>query len=302
MIFKAKTLEYNLQGNRKKLFERDAGTITTQYDGWGQLVRQEQKVHLTGSSIATTYNYHPSGLLNFRLRNGENASYNYDHLNRLQSIFIAGRHSQSFDYDQYDCVVRSTNTIEGSKEFSTQTEYDHFGRVSKETYPSGYFITNRYDKYGFLTGIVDKNVVNIWSTLTSNAKGQLTSTSQGGLTTTYEYDTRGFPTSINSPGVMNLSYPFTSMGNLDYRHDILANYREPFTYDPMNRLTDWSVFQGNSRMLSRTRDHKSQATQYVYDNLWRQLYIDFPDGAIDHTYLSWSTTAGLYHVSRRRMD
>ena len=69
------TVEYDLQGNRKKLTDPDVGVIASQYDGIGQLIRHAQKVHLSGDSIVTTYNYYPSGLLNNQLRNGEITSY-----------------------------------------------------------------------------------------------------------------------------------------------------------------------------------------------------------------------------------
>ena len=167
-------------GNCIKLTDPDAGVITSVYDGWGQLVRHAQKVHLSGDSIVTKYSYHPSGLLQSLLRNGETTGYVYDNLNRLQSISIAGRHTQSFVYDQYDRITQITNTVDGNKSFVHKTDYDKFGRVSKETYPGGYFITNKYDIYSYLTCIVDMNNANIWKALSSNAKGQLTETSQGG--------------------------------------------------------------------------------------------------------------------------
>ncbi len=59
------TMEYDLQGNRTKLIDPDAGIITSQYDGWGQLNWSEQLVHKnTTTPIRTTYNYLSSGLLN----------------------------------------------------------------------------------------------------------------------------------------------------------------------------------------------------------------------------------------------
>jgi len=60
-----------------------------------------------------------------------------------------------------------------------------------------------------------------------------------------EYDARGFPTSIFSSGIMNMSYSFTPKGNLDYRQDHLTGNRETFGYDPLNRLTDWTVYYNN---------------------------------------------------------
>jgi YD repeat-containing protein len=44
------SMEYDLQGNRKKLIDPDAGVITSVYDGWGQLIRHAQKIHLEGDS------------------------------------------------------------------------------------------------------------------------------------------------------------------------------------------------------------------------------------------------------------
>jgi len=236
---------YVQQSLPSKLTDPDASVIKTVYNGWGQLVRQSQKVHLSGDSVVTTYSYHPSGLIQSRLRNGETTSYGYDNRNRLNRISIKGRHGQSFTYDQYDRLIQTTDTINGSKFFVSKTDYDLFGRVSKETCPSGYFITNKYDKYGYLTGIVDMNNTNIWNAVSSNAKGQLTAISQGGRTTLYGYDARGLPTSISGSGFLNMSYSFTGKGNLDYRQDNLNGYKEVFAYDSLNRLTDWTLFHNN---------------------------------------------------------
>ena len=121
--------KYDLQGNSKKLTDPDAGVITSVYNRWGQLV------HPTGDSIVTTSGYHASGLLQNRIRNGETTVYGYDGQNRLTSISIAGQHVQNFLYGPYDRLTQVTETVDSSKSFVSQTEYDLFGRVSKETYP-----------------------------------------------------------------------------------------------------------------------------------------------------------------------
>ncbi len=164
-----------------------------------------------------------------------------NNVNILQKMHIR---NITLTHHPYDRIIESTNTVEGSKVFTNQTEYDRFGRVFKETYPGGYFITNRYDKYGYLTEITDKNNTNIWNALSSNAKGQLTSTSQGNCITSFGFDTRGFPTSINGsvPGMgytFGVDYSFTTQGNLDRRTDYTSLSTERFSYDSMNRLTGW---------------------------------------------------------------
>ena len=41
-----------------------------------------------------------------------------------------------------------------------------------------------------------------------------------------------------------------------------------------------------------------QAITYNYDNLHWRMYVSYPDGSIDHTFLGRSSGAGLYHVYR----
>ena len=238
-------MEYDLQGNRTKLTDPDAGVITSQYDGWGQLLREAQKIHVGADSIVTTYSYLPSGLLNYQLRNGETTNYGYDNLYRPKWISIAGKHGQGFTYDSYDRIIQSNDTIDGNRVYIHKTDYDLLGNVAVETYPGGYTIINKYDKYGYQTGITNGNSVNIWQALESNAKGQLTKYSQGGNSTTVGFDSRGFPTSIACPNIMGLSYSFDSKENLDYRQDDLTGYKETFNYDASNRLLNWSIYKNN---------------------------------------------------------
>ena len=255
----AVSMEYDLQGNRTKLTDPDAGVITSKYDGWGQLVREAQRIHDTGNitdSTVTVYNYLSSGLLNYKLRNtangpNEKTSYGYDNLYRLKWISIAGKHAQGFVYDQWDRIIQVNDTVDGSKVFVNKTEYDLFGRVKKESYPTGYYTLNQYDKYSCLTEVNDKNGSNIWKALEENAKGQLTKSSQGGHVTTFGFDSRGFPTSVVTPGINQWNYIFDNEDNLLVsRRDVIANCKDSLTYDALNRLKSWKVYQGNSLQQS----------------------------------------------------
>ncbi|MEA4935861.1 MAG: hypothetical protein VB102_04365, partial [Paludibacter sp.] len=125
----------------------------------------------------------------------------------------------------------------GTKVLDRGTEYDALGRVKKETYPSGYYTVNTYDNdYGFLTEVKDKYGRQLWKAIQENARGQLTEVQRGGKTTTFGFDSKGLPTSIQSSGIVNMTYLFDNDGNLNYRTDNLTNQKEMFAYDGMNRL------------------------------------------------------------------
>lgn len=154
-------MEYDLQGNRTKLTDPDAGVIISEQDGWGQLMLEKQAVHNASDTITTTYDYLPSGLLNSKLRNGEKTGYKYDNLFRVSEITIDKKHTQSFEYDSFDRIIQSTDKVD-AKLFVRRTEYDPLGRIYREMYPGGYYISNLYDSYGYLTKVTDIQGNEIW--------------------------------------------------------------------------------------------------------------------------------------------
>jgi len=241
----ALSMEYDLQGNRTKLTDPDAGVITSKYDGMGRLTREAQKIHITGDSIVTAYYYLISGLPDYKVCNGETTNYGYDNRYRLTRISIKGKHSRGFTYDPYDRIIQTNDTVDDSRVYIQKTDYDLLGNVYRETYPSGYYVTNQYDLYGYLTERTERYGLSIWKAVESNAKGQLTKYSQGNNTISLGIDSRGFPTSIACGSIINMSYSFTSKGNLDYRQDNLTGYMETFSYDPMNRLKNWYIYKNN---------------------------------------------------------
>jgi len=241
------SMEYDLQGNRTKLNDPDGGIIETKFNGFGEMIKTVQEIK-KGEFITTTNTYNmATGELKNINRNDENTVYSYDSKHRVSKIEIADKHKQSFTYGDFDRVKQFTETID-SKAFTTQTEYDAFGREKKHVYPSGYFVTNTYDIYGNLTEVKDKLNHSIWKPLEENARGQLTKISRGGRETTFGFDNRGLPNSILSNNVLNLKYFFDSKGNLKSRTDVhgLTNQKDSLSYDTHNRLTNWDVYQSNT--------------------------------------------------------
>jgi len=242
---------YDLQGHRTKMIDPDAGTVTSKYNGFGEQLWQHQRVHSAPDSTTTTMNYQTNGLPSSMVRQTgavtESIVYTYDAANhyRLDNVELAGKNKQKFTYGSFDRVTQQDETI-GAKTFTTSVEYDALGRVSKHHYPSGYYTVNTYDSYGNLTEVKDNASRSIWKANDENARGQLTSASKGVKTTTFGYDDRHMPTSITAPGVQDMSFQFDTKGNLQYRTDNLTNQNEQFTYDGLNRLTNWNVYQSGA--------------------------------------------------------
>jgi RHS repeat-associated protein len=275
---KVLTMEYDLQGNRTKLTDPDAGIITSEYDGWGQLASESQAVHSTSSTITTVYNYLPSGLLNYKSRNDTITNYGYDNLYRLKWISIAEKHARSFVYDQWDRIIQSNDTTAGNKVLVSKTEYDALGRVYKETYSGGYSVYNSYDSYGYLTQVKDNKNNAIWQAKESNARGQLTKTQSGSNETVFGFDSRGFPTSIVTPGITNLVYIFNNKGNLVSRSDGTAVYKDSLVYDSMNRLTNWNIYKNAVKQQENSLSYNSTTgniqTKSDLDNLTMNYRAD----------------------------
>jgi YD repeat-containing protein len=244
-------IEYDLQGNRTKLIDPDAGTIISEYDGWGQLKKERQAVH-NATQITTEYNYLPSGLLNYQLRNGEYTNYGYDNLYRLQWVSIAGKHSQGFDYDQWDRIIQTRDTVENSKVFVRKTEYDVFGRITKAIYPTGYYTQNHYDANGYLQKVTDRERRRVWEVMEENARGQLKREKKGNKETTYTYYNTGRPEFVQASEIIDNLYRFDGKGNLTYRDEYavsLSSY-EDFQYDAQNRLTSWNPNPGGTKTVA----------------------------------------------------
>ena len=261
------TIVYDLQGNRVKLNDPDGGFVRSEYNGFAELIKEVQRVHLSGDSITTVNTYENDGRLKRVDRNAEQTNYGYDANKRVSTIEITGQHKQTFTYDSGNKTDRITNVKEefGGREFNTGKQYDSNGRIYKETYPSGYYITNTYDPCnGSLTEVKDPNNNPIWKVNIENARGQLTSVTQGTKTTIYGFDDRGMPISIYADGVVHMEYQFSNKGNLNYRIDNLTSQREDFGYDAQNRLTNWDVtrngqttynsmgFDGNGNINSKS--------------------------------------------------
>ena len=254
----ALTMDYDLQGHRTYLKDPDAGEVFSTYNGFGELTEEKQKMRNLTDFIITTNTYDDNGLLQNIDRNGEITTYTYDTSikSRVNSIEITGKNKQVFGFDDFNRVNKLTEDITANgvtRTYISGKEYDVFGRIKKEIYPSGYFNVNIYDKYSNLTEVKDNSNRSIWKANTENALGQTTSIFKGGKETTYTYDPVNHQTtSIYAAGVIDYSYSYYAAdntnhaNNLEWRSDGITNQSEHFVYDPQNRLTNWDVTRGGT--------------------------------------------------------
>ena len=245
------SLFYNLQGNRIKIIDPDAGTVRNEYNGFGEMTKQVQLIHAEQDSTITINNYNPqTGFITSIDRDDDITTYTYDTDNgcksRINSIEIVGQHKQTFSYDAFDRVTNIKEEIIGSgteyKEFNRSNEFDALGRIKKEKYSSGYYTMNTYDQYSNLTEVKDAAGRSIWKINNRNALGQATSVLKGNKETTYNYDpVKHQATSIFASGIIDYAYGYFSDNNLQWRMDNLTVQREDFKYDGQKRLTNWNV-------------------------------------------------------------
>jgi len=306
-------MTYDLQGNRTQIIDPDAGTITSVYDAWGQLIKETQSIHLSGNPITTNYTYLPNGLLKQKKRGREITNYGYDNQNRLTTISISGKHAQTISYDQYDRVVQIQDVVENGKTFAHKTEYDRLGRVYKDIYPGGYETFNYYDSYGYFTSVKDKNDVVLWNGLESNARGQLTKTQIGGKETNYTYNNKSFLTGIHTPGINHWEYTYDNKGNMLSRYDKLINKREVFAYDNLKRLTGNTIYNGsgNSILTAESIDYDPvtgnmiDKTDFAYDMEYKNgthALASFVPNTMDNLYSDQQITYTDFKKVNRIVD
>ncbi len=278
------SVEYDLQGRRTRLTDPDGGVQETKYNGFGELMWSGQSIHKKGDTITTEYSYAENGLPLSKTTNGKTTNYDYDSHNRIVAIEIQGEHRQSFTYDKFDRVVRQKEEIDG-KIFEIRKEYDEFGRVRKETYPSGFFTINHYDLNGILYEVTDSLGRSIWKLLEEDAYGQSLRTQKGVKESVFGYDEQGHVTSIFAKDVVDMLYSYDSRGNLESRTDNMTSQQEIFGYDDMNRLTNWDIYRNGALVKENSLTFDGQGNIMTKSDLG-DCVLNYGDNGRPHALTS----------------
>jgi YD repeat-containing protein len=248
-------------GNKTSVFDPNAGTYTTDYDGFGQII------HETTPKGYTNYTYDDFGKLITKKISGDGADYEitYTYNAYAQLINETSRTSaqviiDSYDYD-YDSLHRLFKTTENTAglEHSSTIEFDNFSRIFKETnytrekvsgsdFSSTVITKHLYNSYnGILYKITDGNNNLIWELNSANEKMQtLTATLGNAVNIANTYNDNFYLTSQrhskNNNNLLNNTYQFDAVtGTLTNRRNLnIGLPLEEFSYDDMDRLYKWT--------------------------------------------------------------
>lgn len=245
----AVTMEYDLQGNRTKLIDPDAGTITNTYNAFGQVLSRSQNIH-NSTPVITTYSYESTnGRLLTETTVGDTAmtkTYTYDGIfknNPYQIKYSVGEYME-YSYDEYG-RLRKMCRRNADPMLIRMTDTYQYGKLIERyrAYAGTTYYT--YDDYG---NMIDEKLKTrtgqtevVWKLLEQNARGQIVKEQKGDVITTYTYDKCGRVLSIVAPGIIDLAYVYDERGNVVSKVDNICNQTMDYTYDQLMRLTSWTI-------------------------------------------------------------
>ena len=250
------TTDYDLAGNPLTITDPEGQQHKTDYDRAGRAI---QSVHQRADGTVE-----------------ETRTFDYDRAGNLTDATDLNG-ATAYRYDALDRVIEETryNNGEPSGPYTVLSDYDRAGNRSRVLYPdasgmpgAGRTLVNRYDARGLLTSVTDGSDV---STYVHDPAGNRTSlTLPNGTTTTAAFDVLSRVTSLETQALggtaYSIGYTYGLAGNrrtADETWDetgLNASKHTTYDYDPLYRLTDETyTLAGFSGSAS------SGAYAYAYD-------------------------------------
>jgi len=264
------SLEYDLNGNKTKTVDKNAGTYTYQYNAYGLLKTQTNPNNQTNS-----YNYDEFNRLTTAQTPEGAVAYTYVNngkgLNQVKTINYP-KYSLSYEYGDFNQISKITEVID-DQTLVYNYQYDNKGNKTTLTYPSGFKIKYNYTDKGFLNKITSDLQPNItlWEAQEQNSMGVTNKYLSGnGVQTVKTFDEFKLPKTIKAGNIMDLELDFNpENANLRFRKDKLRNLTEVFTYDNLDRLTQSRVNNYTPINISYAPNgnitQKSDVGAYAYD-------------------------------------
>jgi len=268
----ATTIESDLWSNRRSITESNAGTITSEYNGLNELVKQtDARGHII------KYKYDGLG----RVTQKQFATANTT-LETIDYVYYAHNSSQNgkgkirqittsetredFTYDVLSRLATHTKRIDNTP-YTHEYTYTTNGQLYKLKYPDNFEVIYSYTSTGKLDEIrrsSDNSL--IYKVNSRNNKYHLPTRCEygNGVVTDYTYNSHGLVTRIQTgnkitvfggPGselsgfdtspvaytidsaILNYRYAYNDLGLMVSRSESVINHLEKYTYDNLDRLT-----------------------------------------------------------------
>ncbi|MCP3139188.1 RHS repeat-associated core domain-containing protein [Pyxidicoccus xibeiensis] len=248
---------YNAFGEIREQADAASDVTTFQYDGLGRIVSETRKDGVSqfiwDTAVDASGVPNALGLL-ARVTNARDPATSLDDV------------STAYVYDSFGRVRQEFWSIEGQV-FDVERTFDVVGRLDMLTYPAAGGPSRLKVRYGYTPSNTLRHVEQVtpsakalWTVQARDLEGHVSSERFGNnVVTARRYDPEGQLRFLDAQGpqgaVQRLAYDYEANGNLRQRHDLLAKVSEGFTYDALERLTDWTV----------TLNCRSARTHYDYD-------------------------------------
>ncbi len=283
------TYRYYPDGSLKSTTDAKGNTISFTYDALGY------KKRMTDPDLGAWHYTHDAlgRVLSVTDAKGQRTQMRYDKLGRMVQKFERGydylweydaravgklyaeyknrtdgtpMYEKQYYYNRKNQLIKTVETLDGSKRFSTRYRYYPNGKLKDLIYPNNPAIRHLYQN-GYLQSIEDGTTgESIYSIETDEAGRLQNAAYENGIIETYIYNKGGVlaeqsATDIMNQSVVHLSYTYDARGNVQSFTDHLIGYAnnrvkpftQTYTYNSLNRLT--SVTANNTR------------TDYRYDVL-----------------------------------
>jgi len=260
------TILSDLWGNRLQITEPNAGTITSEYNKFNELVKQTD-----ANNNITTYQYDVLGRVMQKHITGSAASprtteYIYDDLSsigRIHQIIVNNVVEETFIYDHLSRLHEFKKVIDNTP-YTFYYDYTPNGQLEKLTYPDNFAVTYSYNATGKLSEIrnfSDNSLIYKVSSRDNKYNVPIRCEYGNGVVTDYAYNAYGLLTRIQTGNKITS----TPVGNDD---------RSPFISEPAYTvdsaiLNYRYIYNNKGLMISRSESVINRLETYGYDNLDR---------------------------------
>ena len=260
---------YDEEGRPQIHINRNGNTVRTHYNMDNRLLYRRAEDAKGRNAVTDQYVYYPDGKLKEAVGGGITYQYDYTPTGLLKHKAASGKTLLSYTYDKNRNIASLT---------------DECGVITRYT----------YDSMDRLLQAGDGKSGKSLAAYRYTPEGQISSLSYGnGIRTEYGYQEDGqieSLVSITAQGKVLLNYGYAYDGNGNCTRKSGQQYRNEYTYDRMNRLTE-AVYDGKKEQFAYDltgnrikRETEQQAEIYYYNSKNQLVQLETDTGIINYAY------------------